>query len=204
MVWCKTKCRDSCFKLLKGAHFERLKDIDDTANYCNKEESHDGVYRISWGFPEPKYVEEIDELYEWEMEIETLLKSKPDKRTVHWFWEPEGCAGKTTYQKYVFTHHDRVIALSGKGSDMKNGVIAYEATNGRLPRIVLINVPRSSSGFVSYCGMEEIKDMFFYSGKYEGGMVCGACPHLIVFANEEPSMDMLSRDRYKIKNIAQD
>lgn len=201
MIWCKTKHRDSEFKTLKGAHFETLKDVDDTANYCNKEETHDGVFRACWGFPEPAYVETISELYEWEKDIVALISGKPDKRSIYWYWEPNGCAGKTTFQKYLFTHFEGVVVLSGKAVDMKNGIITYQNTNNRLPSIVLINVPRSSLDYVSYTGLEEIKDMFFYSGKYEGGMVCGASPFVLIFANEEPNYEAMSSDRFIVKRI---
>jgi hypothetical protein len=186
---------------LKGGHFETLKDVDDVSNYCNKEETHDGVFRVAWGFPPPKYVEEIDELYPWELEVIELLKTTADKRTIHWYWEPKGCAGKTTFEKYLFTHHDNYVVLSGKGADMKNGIVMYEKVNKRLPECVLINIPRSSMNYVSYTGLEEIKDMFFFSGKYEGGMVCGPCPHVFVFANEEPSYEAMSGDRFVVHKI---
>jgi len=201
MIWCKTKHRDTEFKTLRGAHFETLKDVDDNSNYCNKDETHDGVYRVSWGFPPPAYKEQIDCLYTWEKQILAELSIEPDKRTMHWYWEPDGCAGKTTFQKYVFTHYEQVVVLSGKACDMKNGVIQYQEKNGCLPKIVLINIPRSSLDFVSYTGLEEIKDMFFFSGKYEGGMVCGASPHVFIFANEEPDLHKMSVDRFKIHRI---
>lgn len=201
MIWCKAKHRDTEFKLLKGAHFEALKDIDNVADYCGKEETHDGQFRAEWGFPEPPFVQEIENFYEWEEHILELFRGSPDDRTIHWFWEPEGCAGKTTFEKYIFTHYDKVVVLSGKASDMKNGVVTYFNTNKYLPRIILINIPRSSTEFVSYTGLEELKDMFFYSGKYEGGMVCGRPPFLLVFANEEPEYSKMSSDRFVVKDL---
>jgi len=201
MIWCKTKHRDSEFKTLKGAHFETLKDVDDVANYCNKEETHDGVFRACWGFPEPAFVEEIETLYDWEQEIIAILNSDPDKRSLYWYWEPDGCKGKTTFQKYIFTHYANAVVLSGKAADMKNGIVTYQDTNKCLPKIVLINIPRSSLDFVSYSGLEEIKDMFFYSGKYEGGMICGKSPHVLIFANEEPDYTKMSGDRFKVTRI---
>lgn len=203
MIWCKQKHRDTEFKTLKGAHFETLKDTDDVSNYCNKEETHDGVYRVAWGFPEPKYIESIpaDKLYDWEIDIITRLTTEPDKRSIYWYWEPDGCAGKTTFQKYLFSNYNGVVVLSGKATDMKNGIVNYQQENKTLPKIVLINIPRSSLDFVSYTGLEEIKDMFFFSGKYEGGMVCGACPHVFIFANEEPDKDKMSSDRFKVHRI---
>lgn len=200
-IWCKTKHRDTEFKSLKGGHFETLKDVDDVSNYCNKDETHDGVYRVCWGFPDPKYIEEIPSLYDWEVAIVQLLTTKPDKRSIYWYWEPDGCKGKTTWQKYIFTHYEDVVVLSGKNADMKNGIVNYYNTNSRLPKIVLINIPRSSKEYVSYTGLEEIKDMFFFSGKYEGGMVCGESPHLLVFSNDEPEYALMSSDRFIVTHI---
>lgn len=202
-VWCKTKHRDTEFKTLKGGHFEKLKDVEDVSNYCNKDETHDGIYRVAWGFPEPKYVEVIPFicLYDWEVDILDKLKVVPDKRSIHWYWEPDGCAGKTTFQKYLFSNLEGVVVLSGKACDMKNGIINYQENNKKLPKIVLINIPRSSMDFVSYTGLEEIKDMFFFSGKYEGGMVCGPSPHVFIFANEEPDKYKMSADRFQVHRI---
>lgn len=196
MIWCKTKCRDTCFKLLKGAHFERLKNEDDTANYCNKDESHDGIYRTCWGFPKPKYVEELDILFDWEKEIIDIINSPTNRRDIHWYWEPDGCRGKTTFQKYVITHFDRVLMLSGSGHNMKNGIVQYKNKQGDVPRIILINIPRDDLSNVSYTGLEEVKDMVFYSGKYEGDMICEPCPHVIIFANEPPDKNnRISKDK---------
>lgn len=203
-IWCKTKHRDTEFKTLKGAHFETLKDVDDVSNYCNKDDTWDGRWRDYWGFPEPKYVEDIDDekLYDWERDILSTLKYyEPDKRSIYWYWEPDGCKGKTTFQKYLFSHFEGVVVLSGKASDMKNGIVNYETQNKCLPKIVLINIPRSSLDFVSYTGLEEIKDMFFFSGKYEGGMICGASPFVFIFANEEPDYAKMSSDRFKVYRI---
>jgi len=202
-IWCKNKHRDTEFKTLKGAHFETLKDVDDVSNYCNKDETHDGIYRVSWGFPEPKYIMTIpdEKLYDWEVDILTRLKLDADDRSIFWYWEPDGCAGKTTFQKYLYSNFEQVVVLSGKACDMKNGIISYQEKNKCLPKIVLINIPRSSLDYVSYTGLEEIKDMFFFSGKYEGGMVCGASPHVFIFANEEPDRSKMSSDRFKVHRI---
>lgn len=45
--------------------------------------------------------------------------------------------------------------------------------------------------------------MLFYSGKYEGGMVCGPSPHLCIFANERPDLIKLSSDRWKVFEIVE-
>ena len=166
------RARYSEFGLSKKIHWECTKDVKASYLYCTKTQSRTGqVFTKNYDLP---YIQHIETFYDWEKDINTLLDAEPSDRTIHWFWEPDGCAGKTTYQKYVFTHYEQCVILSGKGADMKNGVVEYHKKNGRLPRIILINIPKCvGSDFLSYTGIEEVKDMFFFSGKYEGGMVCG-------------------------------
>lgn len=181
---------------IDAIHYEKCKGSEkDNINYCKK----DGKY-IS-NFVAMPYIENIDNLYPWEEKINNILNQPPDNRTLTYIFEYEGCKGKTTYQKYVFSHFKKVVVLSGKSSDMKNGIINYLENNNYLPEIVLINIPRESFNFVSWTGIEEIKDMFFYSGKYEGGMICGKCPHVIIFANEPPPLKKVSQDRWIIYEL---
>jgi len=164
--------------------------------YCTKD--CDGYY-----FP-PKYNITI-ELYDWQRKCVDILSKDPDERSIYWIWEPEGCAGKTVFQKYLFTTLKKdIVIVSGKAMDMKYAIVKYLEENGRTPEIVLVNIPKCSGNHLSIAGMESIKDMFFYCGKYEGGMVCGPNPHVMVFANEAPQMeDVLSKDRIKEIYIGQ-
>lgn len=77
--------------------------------------------------------------------------------------------------------------LNGKPSDMKNGCVDYFNKNGYTPEIILSNIGFDKNlDYIHYSGYEDIKDMTFYSGKYEGGVIVGNNPHLIIFANGEP------------------
>ena len=85
---------------------------------------------------------------------------------------------------------------------MRNAICDYVKTNNTTPELIVINIPRSHSmDYISYEGIENVKDMYFYSGKYEGGMVFGNPPHLFIFANESPEFSKLSEDRWVIKEI---
>lgn len=172
--------------------------LEDNFDYCSKEEKY---YHGGFNPDKIKYKVHIENFYKWELDIINLLDEKTDDRKIHWFWEPKGCAGKTTFQKYIYTHYDNVVVLSGKASDMKNGVITFIKENGETPDIVLINIPRSVQDYVSFEGIESIKDMFFFSGKYEGGMVCGAPPKVLIFGNAPPKGNEMSADRWVIKKI---
>lgn len=198
----KTKIRWTSFKNLpKGIEWQprgKFATRQNNLDYCSKE----GKF-ISWGTCQivPKYTINI-ELRMWQQQIVRKIDREPDDRTIEWYWEPNGCAGKTTFQKWIYLNYEGVVVLSGKATDMKNGIIAYEEKNKKLPKIVLINIPRcQDTDHVSWQGIEEIKDMFFYSGKYEGGMVCGPNPHVIIFSNESPPEHKMSGDRWNIVEI---
>ena len=40
-----------------------------------------------------------------------ILKTEPDERTIHWFWEPKGNVGKTTLCKWLVVKHWRVESV---------------------------------------------------------------------------------------------
>lgn len=195
------KCRPMSKFNIKEIHWEKcIGNEKSNLEYTQKDGDFIQNFKI-------EYKCKIENFYDWQIEIIKILNTEPDDRTIYWYWEPDGCAGKTTFQKYVFTHFESVIVLSGKGDDMKNGIVQYQKLNDKLPKIVLINIPRSSKNFISWSGLEQIKDMFFFSGKYEGGNVCGENPHLICFANHTPESDpetgdyLVSNDRLKIIRI---
>lgn len=142
------------------------------------------------------------ELYKWQQELYQELQQEPDDRTIRWLWEPDGGAGKTKFQKWLHCHLPGVLVLCGKATDMKHGLVTHVQTVREYPKIVLINIPRCQDvDHVSWQGIEEIKDMFFFSGKYEGGMVNGPSPHVCIFANEEPPKYKLSMDRWSVTRL---
>jgi len=177
------------------AWFSAKGTAEQNLKYCSKENAP----FFMLGFPKP--VKTIDPSYQWEKDIIEIIKDEPDDRTIHWYWSEEGCAGKTSFCKYLTVHHG-AIALSGKAGDRRNGVIEYTKKNNDTPKLVCIPIPRSfNTDYLNYEGIENIKDMYFFSGKYEGGMVCGNCPHVFVFANEPPDLSKMSRDRWMIHQI---
>lgn len=162
---------------------------------CFEEIAKETVYKI-----------EI-ELRPWQQKVCYLIESGADDRHIWWIWEPCGGAGKTTFQKYIFQNYQGVTISGGKASDMKNGIIRYREQTGKLPGIILINLPMTFN-LDYFCphGVEEVKDMFFFSGKYgEKGsnpIVCGKPPHIFIFANRPPECTAnMARDRWKIARI---
>lgn len=180
-------------------HWSKTRNIKASIKYCQKEytRSGDTFYR---GIERP-YSLSIRNWQPWMYSILGVVDAEPDERKIHWVWEPEGNRGKTIFSKWLYLNRPKVLVLSGKAADMKHAIVQYIQTNNTHPRTILINVPRSKLEFISYTGLEEVKDMFFFSGKYEGGMVCGPNPHIIVMANAEPEREKMSDDRWRVIKI---
>jgi len=187
----------------KNIHWENAKGtLAQQFIYCAKEDKNPWC----WNCRIPEKLDLISEtqLYDWQKDLVEIINTKPDNRTIHWYWSTNGMVGKTCFCKYL-TFHYGAMCLHGKGSDVRNGVISYVTSQGTTPHLVLIPIPRSKgSDYVSYEALENIKDMYFYSGKYEGGQVNGNSPHLIIFANCPPDEEKMSEDRWNIVNIDPD
>ena len=181
----------------KCLHWEKCRGTkQDNINYCSKSS------KTMWLFPKEHIINTIDpgHFYDWQAEVADELELTPDNRTVNWIIGKEGNEGKTSFQKYLAVHKGAFI-LGGKASDIRCACLTHKQQTGKTPELICVNIPRSYQSFVSYEGLENIKDMLFYSGKYEGGMVIGNCPHLYVFANEAPDITKMSGDRWNIRNI---
>lgn len=137
----------------------------------------------------------------WQVDVLAEIAGEPDDRTIWWYWSEGGNLGKTTFCKYLTVHHE-AVPVSGKGNDVRNAICTHLKATERTPELVVFPIPRSfDSEYVSYEAIENIKDMYFYSGKYEGGAVCGPCPHLFVFANFPPNESKMSADRWRVVNV---
>lgn len=147
------------------------------------------------------------ELAPWQQRIkDEILDMEPNNRHIWWFYEPHGGLGKTTFQKWIYMNYKNVLVVGGKAADMKNAIIesmeAQQKANEpvELPRIIIMNLPKTFNvDYFSPSGTEEVKDMFFYSGKYHGGMVCGRPPKMLIFANcPPPNIEQMAKDRWRI------
>jgi hypothetical protein len=184
----------------KATYGTKLKNWQASLIYCTKECN---TIHTNANIPKPlKTLACEKHMYNYQINLCKILETEPDDRTIFWYCGKNGGEGKTTFCKYIYRNFKNVIILGGKSADMKNGIIEYQKCNGILPEIILINLPRSfNSDYLSYTGIEEVKDMFFYSGKYEGGMVDGNSPHLIIFSNELPDTSKMTKTRWNIKEI---
>lgn len=140
----------------------------------------------------------------WQQWICTNVLDIPgDHRSIYLFWEPCGGLGKTTFQKWIHMNYPGVIVLGGKSADMKNGIIEYYEKNKTTPETILINLPMTfDTQYFCATGTEECKDMFFYSGKFHGGMVNERPPRFMIFANTNNlGLSQMASDRWIIVRL---
>ncbi len=190
------------------AHIEKARNIEASILYCKKEGMFEELGQApNWkgGNSKPKkeeFVQSIAKLKPWQTKILDKMNGPADDRSIYWYWSEKGGVGKTTFQKYVYSskEYEDVIILSGKAEDMKMAIVQYIEASGHFPKTILIDIPKCNIDYLSYNGLESIKNMFFFSGKYEGGMVCGPPPHVFVFANSEPDYDKMT-SRFVVEQL---
>lgn len=170
--------------------------------YCSKQ----AVFKCNLPLPRrQQLLAEYDRVTwrSWQRDVLDTVALEPNSRDVHWYWEGTGNVGKSYLARYLVLRHNAVVA-TGKTSDIMNQVKLWLDENPEElgPRVVLIDVPRSGGNVVNYHAIENLKNGFMYSGKYEGGVCVFKPPHVIVFANNPPAEYELSADRWNVNEIA--
>jgi len=181
-------------------HWEKCRNVKASIAYCQKEETAEGEIYSNIKSPPKIIVLNDSQLYDWQIDIVNIVETQPDDRSIYWYWEPVGNVGKSIFCKYLCIKYGALL-ISGKSSDIKYAISEYTKSNKEYPRIILLDVPRTSADYVSYEALESIKNGCFFSGKYEGGMCIGNPPHLIIFANSEPIFENMSADRWRCNRI---
>jgi len=134
-------------------------------------------------------------LYDWQTKLVEHLSTEPDSRTVHFLVDPVGNAGKSYICAYIEKNFPNTQVMKcGKRDDM-----AFELDD--TVKILIIDVSRSSSEFLNYQFLEDVKDGRVFSPKYESYTKRFNSPHLVVMMNQDPDATKLSEDRYNIVYI---
>jgi hypothetical protein len=147
-----------------------------------------------------EYIEDLKEkvtveahpLRQWQSDLNQNLLHEPDCREIIFVIDFTGNQGKSWFARYYCDLHDNAqIIVPGKKADM-----AYIIEDNR---VFFLDCPRSKQGdFIQYDFLEELKNGYVFSGKYESKVKKLKTPHVVVLMNERPDMTKLSRDRFKI------
>lgn len=220
--WIKEHCKEATWQLERGdsgnlhvqltmklkvkqrltwlkRHFSKIAHCEVSNNmqqydYCSKIPSRiEGPYYypapVDDGIEDPL---EGKQLYEWQQRIVDIITGPVDGRKVFWFWEPVGNVDKSDFCLHCILKHDAVVYDSGK----KDILYAHKRQ-----KVVFFDLSRTVERFVSYDCIEQLKNGFCLSGKYESDMKVFPKPHIIVFANFPPDTSKLSADRWVVERI---
>lgn len=169
---------------------------EDNIKYCSKENNFITNFKIPKKIKDPL---EGYEPYEWQLLASEILEDPVNDRVIYWFWDREGCKGKTSWCKHICLSKNAIM-LSGKGADIKNGVISHIEKHKELD-VAIFHFTRTVEDYISYEAIESVKDGIFFSGKYESSMVMFNSPHIICLANFEPDRTKMSMDRWVVSEI---
>lgn len=185
-------------------HIEKMKgNIKQNIEYCEK----DGNYVKPISFQEKLKKLVIEQEYKdvkwkkWQSDILDNLGKKPDKRKINFIVDYEGNKGKSYLCKYILLNYNGAVIADGKKDNIFNQIKCF-IDNEKMPDIILLDVPRSGLEYLNYGIIEQIKNGFIYSGKYEGGQCIFPIPHVYIFMNENPISNKLSIDRFNIITIS--
>lgn len=196
------------FRTLKNvfptAHIEKARgNRKQNLEYCTKDNLYDTNFVIKTCGKKQLYDKFYSDVtwFQWQQEILDLISTAPDDRIVNWYVDRNGNRGKSFLARYIAISYGCILA-TGKKDDIFNQVLTWQQDDDKPDfSIVICDVPRCSSDYVSYASLENLKNGFLYSGKYEGGQCFFLPPHVIVFSNEEPDYNKMSSDRWNVKFI---
>lgn len=177
----------------KGSRLENLK-------YCSKEEFVSSE-RVPRALDKVTYEELKDQQKDFIQKYLLYLCPKYDRKIV-WAWEKKGGWGKTQLTKYLVDNYClSAVVVPVKTNDAFYLIKQYIEVEGEGPDIVIIDVPRCSIDYINYQAIEKIKDGICACGKYESLMLRFNTPHVVVFCNEEPDYQQLSKDRWQVEPL---
>lgn len=138
----------------------------------------------------------------WQLAAAAKCDREPDNRAIFWYWSDKGKRGKSSFVRWLVMEKGALIC-SGKAADMKFLIAKYIKDKEDYPYIVVFDVTRENADYLSYTGIEEIKNGVFCSPKYESSSVCMPYVHIFVMANFPPNMtdEKMSHDRYEVVNV---
>lgn len=186
-------------------HWERGRNWRNLKKYCCKLESRiDGPWTNIPGLKFRKTIKDPlrgKKLYTYQKFIKEIIKEEPDDRTIYWFYEKIGNTGKSSLCKHLkLKYKNKLISVSGKSKDVIYAISSVLENDEDID-IIIYDIPRSNIDYISYTGMEKIKDGYCFSGKYESKEILINSPHIICFANELPNTGKMSKDRWKIYEL---
>ena len=135
---------------------------------------------------------------EWQQELLSELETCPNPRKIIWYYDPVGNTGKTFFAKWRYQMDIcTAVVQGGQAKDICH--IISKRTDDT--NTIIMDMSRSSQHMVDYNLIENVKNGYFQSGKYDSAMVIMPIPHMVIFSNFKPNTAKLSADRWDIRKL---
>lgn len=136
----------------------------------------------------------------WQAMLEQYIKGPVCDRRIVWIWDPNGCGGKSKFCKYMdWKYETKTIGYS----DSKDAMYMVSKSPGA--KAYFFDLTRTKPKMFSqgdlYASIEQIKNGHFMNSKYESCVVLMEPPHVVVFSNQMPDLESLSKDRWSIYKL---
>lgn len=188
-----------------GAHFEPSKGSRiQNDSYCSKSDTKVlgptiwDKSKIPLYTPEQLHMVSEDKLYDFQKQILNIIRKCNSDRYIYWFYSEKTSIGKTMIGKHLM-YYDDFGLVAGDNKDIMCAIVGKD---GRKPlkKGYLFNFSNDKNlRKVSYTSMEQMKDGFIFSPKYESGGMLVPPFRCVCFANGPPVVR--NSDRWRIFEI---
>lgn len=195
-IWLKERARWSEFGLSNRIIWSKMRNEKASANYCQKSKTSVGEPIKGGRWPVPLKCIQDEQLYQWQRNVINLLNEEPDERSIYWHTDTRGGSGKSQLCRYLAIHKpdEVLIVQGGKLADLMNIIFN---TNTDYMKMVIFDLPRATGNKISHSAIECLLNGMITNTKYETGTKIFNPPHVVVFSNEHPDLNMMSADRWK-------
>ena len=173
-------------------------------DYCMKEDTR---VKGPWGKRDiylGQDLECMDNPRPFQAECIDYVKSPGNDRQILYIYNRDGNNGKSKLHKYLVYHKLAKSVPLGNATQIKANIVAQGPA-----KCYLIDLPRTRGSTEKlgdlYSAIEKIKDGEVECGMYGKHLqLLMMPPKIIVFSNQPPIIQLLSRDRWNIKRITED
>lgn len=147
---------------------------------------------------QPEVVLPDHPLRPWQTRMVEKLEEEPDRRKIVFVVDETGNSGKTWFAHWYVKKIGDVgqVMLPAKKSDM-----AYALKQNI--KVLFLDAPRSKQGeYIQYDFLEDLKNGYVFSPKYESRAKTFNPMHVVVLMNEQPDRNKLSADRYDVMTLS--
>lgn len=158
-------------------------------NYSNMQRIHDDFCGDKPEFDYPS-------LLPWQEKAVEMLEQQ-NRRQILFIVDPEGGKGKTILSIYLQVNKNCVYLCGAKSMDL-----AHIYSKNKQCEVVIFDMSKCTNpDYWPYNLMEQMKNGMVISTKYNSKTIFTKSKKIIVFSNEEPDREKLTKDRYQILRI---